>query len=70
MIVPEQSLNLIKQTAEFVDFFWLGKLNHHPELEKEINWAEFLAEAKNLLEGLNKDFGVKWQLDRAARLQR
>jgi DNA repair photolyase len=70
VLVPSQSLHLIEMTAEFVDFYWLGKMNHHPELEKEINWAEFLAEAKALLNYLNKDFGVKWQLDRAARLQR
>ena len=69
VLVPEQSINLIKQTAEFVDSFWLGKINHHPELEAGISWAQYLGEAKALLESLNKNFGVKWQLDRAARLE-
>jgi DNA repair photolyase len=70
VIVPKQSIHLIEMTHEFVDFYWLGKLNHNPELEKEINWAEFLEEAKALLNHLNKNFGVKWQLKKAARLQR
>lgn len=70
VVKPVQTLHLIEITHEFVDFYWVGKLNHHPDLEKTINWAEFLWEAKALLENLNKDFGVKWQLDRAARLQR
>lgn len=69
VIVPEQSINLIKQTAEFVGFYWLGKINHHPELEAGISWAEYLSQAKAILVAQNKNFGIKWQLDRAARLE-
>jgi DNA repair photolyase len=67
VIVPSQSINLIEQTHEFVDYYWVGKLNHNPDLEKNVNWAEFLGEAKALLKSRDKDFGVKWQLDRAAK---
>jgi DNA repair photolyase len=67
VIVPSQAINLIEQTHEFVDYYWIGKINHNPDLEKNINWAEFLEEAKALLKSRDKDFGVKWQLDRAAK---
>lgn len=63
------ALPALPTTAEFVDRYWLGKINHHPELEAGISWAEYLGEAKALLGRMNKDFGVKWQLDRAARLE-
>jgi DNA repair photolyase len=69
VIVPAQSIRLIEQTYEFVDFYLLGKLNHHSEIEKKIDWAEFLGEAKDLFNSLQVDFGVKWQLEKAARLQ-
>jgi DNA repair photolyase len=68
VIVPSQALHLIEQTHEFVDYYWVGKLNHHPDLEKKVDWAEFLAEAKALLYDLEANFGVKWQLERAARV--
>jgi DNA repair photolyase len=69
VIVPAQSIRLIEQTHEFVDFYLLGKLNHHPEIESKIDWAEFLGEAKALLNSLQVDFDAKWQLEKAARLQ-
>jgi hypothetical protein len=65
---PEQSLQLIRQTAGFVDFYFVEKLNHFPDIEKGIDWSAYLAEAKDLLESLNKDFSVDWRLEKAARL--
>jgi DNA repair photolyase len=66
VIVPEQTLHLIELTHEFVDFYWVGKLNHNHELEDTIDWAEFLADAEELLKSLNKDYGIKYQLRKAA----
>lgn len=65
---PKQSIHLIEMTHKFVDFYWVEKLNHNPDLEKKIDWAEYLEESKALLTNLNKDFGINWKLHRAARL--
>lgn len=58
VIDPEQSLELIKITAPFVDLFKVGKLNHHP-LAKKTNWYDFGWKTKNLLDSLNKDYYLK-----------
>lgn len=70
VIDPKQTLHLIEMTHEFVDYYWVGKMNHHPEIESTVNWADFKAEVTALLTDLNKEFGLKWQLKKAARLQR
>jgi DNA repair photolyase len=59
---PEQSLNLIEKTLNFVDKYKIGKLNHHTELEKKINWNIFFKNAVKLLKYCRKDFYVKKDL--------
>ncbi len=66
VINPAQTLNLIELTQEFVDSYWVGKLNHYPELEKTIDWKKFLQDAETLLKSGNKKYGIKYQLRKAA----
>ena len=61
VIDPEQSLEIIRQTAPWVDLFKVGKLNHS-KLEKTIDWHKFANDAKNLLENLGKPYYLKEDL--------
>jgi DNA repair photolyase len=62
VIFPEQSVKLIEKTLNFVDHYKIGKLNHHPEIEKDINWYEFLLYIVVLLVKNDKDFYIKKDL--------
>jgi DNA repair photolyase len=48
VIDPAQALRLIDELHPIVDFWKIGKLNHHP-LAKQIDWAAFLREARRVL---------------------
>jgi hypothetical protein len=60
---PEQSLELIDITHEFVDFFKVGKLNHHPR-ERSIDWASFKREAIKKLQIYEKQYYIKDDLNK------
>jgi DNA repair photolyase len=61
VIDPEQSLEIIRITADFVDKFKVGKWNHDQRAE-QINWKQFAKEAVNLLEKLGKNYYIKKDL--------
>jgi len=48
---PAVSLEIIRQTHEFVDLFKVGKLNYHT-LANDIDWSSFARDAIQLLTGL------------------
>jgi len=58
VIRPEQSLELIRKTHEFVDLFKVGTVNYMPET-KTIDWHKFGSEAVSLLESLGNDYYIK-----------
>ena len=61
VIDPEQSLELIHMTHQYVDVFKVGKWNHDKRA-KEIDWKEFAADAVALLEKLGKKYYIKEDL--------
>lgn len=61
VIDPQQSLEVIRVTNEFVDMYKVGKLNHHP-LANKIDWKAFAIEAVELLERRGKTYYVKHDL--------
>jgi DNA repair photolyase len=63
VINPEISLEIIRQTHQFVDLFKVGKMNYHP-VEKTIDWARFGKEAVELLESLGKEYYIKEDLQK------
>jgi DNA repair photolyase len=65
VIDPSQTLHLIDLTHEYVDFYWVGKLNHFPEIEQTIDWRKFRADAVALLEKYGKEYGIKRALKEA-----
>lgn len=58
VIYPEQTLNLIEATKDFVDMYKIGKWNHDKRA-KEINWPVFAREAVALCEELGKEYYIK-----------
>jgi len=62
VIYPEQSLELIRITHEFVDLYKVGTLNHHP-YAKKIDWKNFAERAIATL----KEYGVKFYIKKDLR---
>jgi hypothetical protein len=63
VIDPEESLEIIRQTHEFVDFYKVGKLNYHPRAST-IDWRKFAVEVKDLLDDLGCEYLLKEDLRR------
>ncbi len=61
VIDPDQAIEIIRQTHEFVDLFKVGPLNYRPEA-KEIDWKKFGNEVIELLEKLGKKYYIKEDL--------
>jgi len=59
---PEDALELIKNIAPITDKFKVGKLNHYPKIEKQIDWKKFCHDAIALLEKLDKEYYIKKDL--------
>lgn len=66
MIIPQQSLHLIRETLDCVDVYKVGKLNNYKGLDKLVDWTSFLAEAVKTLRVAQKPFYIKEDLRRAA----
>ena len=49
VIYPEEALEVIKRLKGSVDLWKVGKLNHHKEIEKNVDWHKFLCDAVSLL---------------------
>jgi len=71
VVMPRQTLQLIRDTARYVDHYKVGKLNHNfpdkPQYIPEaagIDWAMFGSEAMDLLQQLGKSYYIKNDLRR------
>jgi len=62
VIKPQQTINLLDISLDFVDEYRIGKINHYPELEKQIYWPKFLIQALEILRMENKQIYVKKDL--------
>jgi len=58
VLYPEQSLEIIELTHEFVNKYKLGILNYHPRA-KEIDWVDYGHKAIGLIEKYGNDYYVK-----------
>ena len=61
VIDPEQTLEIIRQTYEFVDLYKVGKLNYHP-LAKMIDWHKFVVDVIRVLKEKKKHYDIKKDL--------
>ncbi len=62
VIDPKQALELIEYFHHIVDHWKVGKLNHHPEIERKVDRIKFTDDAKALLDGLGADYYLKQSL--------
>jgi DNA repair photolyase len=53
VIDPVSALEVITRLKGSVDLWKIGKLNHFPEIEKTIDWKDYLRSAMTLLNGEN-----------------
>lgn len=61
VINPGAVMRLIDATAEVVDFYKVGKLNHHP-FAKRIDWPAFRRDVCAKLDGIGKPYLIKKDL--------
>ena len=57
-----QTMKLIEMTHEFVDLFWVGKLNHYPKMEEKTDWPQFRSDVEALLQRCGKEQGTGYKL--------
>lgn len=62
VIIPEQSLSLMKKSLEFIDVYKVGKLNNYRGLDKTIDWTDFLEKTVDILRDAKKQFYIKHDL--------
>ena len=66
VICPEQSINLIKQSIDFIDVYKIGKINNYKGIDKTIDWTDFLIKCVDILRPAGKEFYIKHDLRRSA----
>jgi len=61
VIDPDQTIELIKETNQFVDMFKVGKLNYLDEAKK-IDWSKFANDVVSVLEDVGSKYYIKEDL--------
>jgi len=59
VINPDEALKVMQDLRGHVNKWKIGKLNHFPEIEKNINWNKFYYQAKDILKNEN----IYWKKD-------
>lgn len=62
VIYPEQSLEIMEITKDYVDAYKIGKLNHFKKHEEKFDWTKFLTDAVGVMRKNNKSFYIKKDL--------
>lgn len=62
VISPEQALDLIDLMHPYVDFWKVGKLNHLPEIEEQVDWERFYYDVIERLEWHKAEYYIKKDL--------
>jgi DNA repair photolyase len=57
------TIALIRETAEYVDFYKVGKINYH-RITREIDWWRFTEDALKVLNDVGKRYYIKKDLQR------
>lgn len=69
VIYPEQSLEIMELTKDYIDAYKIGKLNHFPKHEKQFDWTDFLNKSIAIMRKNNKPFYIKNDLAEYANKQ-
>jgi len=64
VIIPEQSLNLLRKVSKFIDHVKVGKINNYKGIDKTIDWSSFIFESVRILRDakMNDRFYIKKDL--------
>ena len=62
VIDPQEAYDLIEDTLMFVDHYKIGKLNHFPDIEKNVDWLKFRKEIIDMLEEWEASYYIKESL--------
>lgn len=62
VIVPSQSLNLLKAVSGIVDHVKIGKLNNYQGIDKKIDWSAFIFESVRICRDAGLPFYIKKDL--------
>jgi DNA repair photolyase len=54
VIFPDQSLEIMELTKDYVDAYKIGKLNHFKKHEDKFDWTKFLTESVGIMRKNNK----------------
>jgi len=66
VIDPAQSLQLMRDSLDFVDTYKVGKINNYKGLDKKIDWIWFLTRTLAILREAGKQIYIKKDLREAA----
>lgn len=62
VIFPDQSLEIMEKTANYVDAYKIGKLNHFQNHEKKFDWTKFLNDSIAIMRKNKSNFYIKKDL--------
>jgi len=66
VIYPDQSLEIMDITKDYIDAYKIGKLNHFPKHEAKFDWPKFLNDSIEIMNNNNKKFYIKNDLSKYA----
>lgn len=59
VLFPSEAVDIIRATQRYVDFYWIGKLNHNKKAEAKIDWNAFGQSAINACIKTGSAFKIK-----------
>lgn len=59
VIIPRQSLEIIDDIRDVVDYYKVGKINHFKKIEQGIDWTLFLNDAIAIMRKNSSEFYIK-----------
>lgn len=62
VINPLEAIRVLDSLKDIVDFWKIGKLNHMPKIERDINWTTFLMKVEQILSG--REYYIKKDLEK------
>jgi DNA repair photolyase len=65
---PDESLEMLQRSLQIVDMYKIGKINNYKDIDKHIDWNDFLQKVIYLARKHNKKFYIKHDLRKEANI--
>jgi DNA repair photolyase len=62
VIDSEEAFQVMAFLHRWVDFWWVGKINYHPQLEAKIDWVDFREKVKEFMSAVGGNYYLKKSL--------